>query len=227
MVAHTRLKTPTAVAEYIIAHNRNFEQAMENLAETFYQSVFELMDDHSQTLRGLSQNLNYHVKTKLHKNTQKLQTHKHNYQQSVNKQLAKATFMLEKKQLHLQHSCTSHIHQNEQALKHKTDTLNINYQNFISQQTEHQKRLKSSLSQQSSAAFKTNKQRLESMQQFIHLSNPVHILKKGFSINRINGKVISSIAEVDKNAILHTELMDGTIESKIIKTKKNEQETNL
>ncbi len=68
---------------------------------------------------------------------------------------------------------------------------------------------------------------LDQMKKLIQLADPKQILRKGFSITRVNGKIVRHIEQLDSNSVLNTELCDGIIESKIINTHKNEQETDL
>jgi exonuclease VII large subunit len=52
------------------------------------------------------------------------------------------------------------------------------------------------------------------------LSNPAHILSKGFSISLYEGKPLLKASDIPENAILETLLYEGKITSRVIK--KNE-----
>ena len=54
----------------------------------------------------------------------------------------------------------------------------------------------------------------------IELLKPENLLKKGYSLSYINGRIVSDIDNIKEGDILTTKLNKGEIESKIIKTKK-------
>jgi len=54
----------------------------------------------------------------------------------------------------------------------------------------------------------------------IELLKPENLLKKGYSLSYINGRIISDVNSIKEGDVLITKLFKGEIESKIIKTKK-------
>lgn len=65
-----------------------------------------------------------------------------------------------------------------------------------------------------------NKTEFTSIQKSISNLDPVNVLKRGFSITRVYGKSITSVDALKEGATIDTQLYQGTITSKIIKTKK-------
>ena len=55
----------------------------------------------------------------------------------------------------------------------------------------------------------------------LEILNPITTIKRGYSITKKEGLVISSIDNVEKNDILKTELIDGYIECKVLEKTKN------
>lgn len=55
IVAHQSLKTPTAVAEYLILHNMQFEASILDLGREIHHQVQELIHDNSKALSNTSQ----------------------------------------------------------------------------------------------------------------------------------------------------------------------------
>ena len=58
--------------------------------------------------------------------------------------------------------------------------------------------------------------KLETIEAKLNLLNPENILKKGYSLTLIDGKIVKSVKEVSKGAILTTKLSDGNIMSEVI-----------
>ncbi len=52
--------------------------------------------------------------------------------------------------------------------------------------------------------------------------NPLLTLKRGYSIVKVDNKVISSIKKVKKDEILNIELEDGMMDAKIINVKEKD-----
>ncbi len=65
------------------------------------------------------------------------------------------------------------------------------------------------------------------MEHLLQLADPRQILKRGYSITRVNGKIVRQLEDVEDNSQICTEIFDGKIESLIIKKNNNEQETDL
>ena len=49
--------------------------------------------------------------------------------------------------------------------------------------------------------------------------SPENVLKRGYSITRMNGKAVKTIATIKPEDVLHTIVMDGTIVSKVVDSK--------
>ena len=58
--------------------------------------------------------------------------------------------------------------------------------------------------------------KLETIEAKLNLLNPENILKKGYSLTLIDGRIVKSVKEVSKGAILTTKLSDGNIMSEVI-----------
>ncbi|RMD72643.1 MAG: exodeoxyribonuclease VII large subunit, partial [Bacteroidetes bacterium] len=57
MVAHTRLKTPTAAADWLIRHNMHFEMELQVIEERLREAARFLLQDQRQTLERLHRRL--------------------------------------------------------------------------------------------------------------------------------------------------------------------------
>ena len=218
-VAHTHLKTPTAVAESVIAHNRSFEDEVDTMIETLNHYALNLVDTHKEQLGHLSRNLSYSAQQKMHKNSQGLMQQSHNYQQAVKTRLTKADFRLDKIKFILKHDIKIKLHQVDQNLDQIFNNIIKEGKNFIQFHQNKTKQNISSLAKHSQNNLQSNIRTVKQIEHLVYLSNPKQILKKGFSITRVNGKVLRSVKDIDNKSILSTELCDGILESKITNTK--------
>lgn len=74
----------------------------------------------------------------------------------------------------------------------------------------------------SSAANENNYDRqLQLLEQKVALLDPVNVLKRGYSITRVNGKAVTSFEALNEGDMLHTQLALGSATSIILSTQKD------
>lgn len=66
LMAHTSTKTPTKAAEMLIAHNRNFEEAVLSVQQHLVIRTFQMMNQHKELLTRLNQTIINSSKNLLH-----------------------------------------------------------------------------------------------------------------------------------------------------------------
>jgi exodeoxyribonuclease VII large subunit len=216
-IAHTHLKTPTAVAEHILAHNKSFEDELDSILETINHYAFVLLDNNKEHLGLLRRSLSYSAQQKMHTNAQVLLQESHHYQQAVKTRLTKADFRLAKIKLILKHDLKIKLHRSEQSLDQTFKKIIKESKTLLQSHHYKTEQNENSLTKNSQNTLLSGAKTIEQMEQLIHLADPKQILKKGFSITRANGKVLRSVKDIDKTSILSTELCDGILESKITK----------
>lgn len=226
-VAHTALKTPTAVAETIVSHNRNFEIAIENKVQALNQFAYELVDDQQLNLSHLSRNLSYLSQQKMNTYNKRLAHKDFQYQKAVNIRIRKAYHRLDKIKFILKHDLNIKFHQADAMLETKFQMIIRKSKTLLENQNEKLSKQEHTLIKGNSQTIKSNADRLEQIRQLIQMSDPKKILKKGFSITRVNGKLLRSIDQIKAGDQLQTELCEGKLESSITKIDKNEQKTDL
>ena len=64
--------------------------------------------------------------------------------------------------------------------------------------------------------IKENQAQLQHLERMLGIVNPIHILKRGFSIVRIDGKSVHKLDQVEIGAELEIQLEDGKVISKVI-----------
>ena len=66
--------------------------------------------------------------------------------------------------------------------------------------------------------FKDKYGELDNISRLINMADPIQLLKRGFSVSRINGKALQSLAEVKEGDVIETLLLDGKVKSKVTST---------
>jgi exodeoxyribonuclease VII large subunit len=198
MVSHTKLKTPTAVANYIIDYNLIFENDVLQCYEEIISHTKDIIKTQEMYLAGMSLGI-LKIKDKLSASTE-----------NCNKLYYR-----------LINSCNNLLKDNLQIIDSSTKRLSTIPLAIINLENKELERKIYGLRKLQSQYFINQKQKLEGLEQRIRLTDPKNILKRGFSITQIADKTISADTEIISGDNLKTILFDKTIYSEIVKHEKN------
>lgn len=178
LVAHTRLKTPTAVASFLIDQCNLFES---NLTEVFRDIIASA--------------------------SHKAQTH---------------TEQLKKNALMLYHTVTSGLSQRREQLNRYENTLLRLAEKRVTQQENQFKHLTQRLKFAIKNQIQLENTDLTIKELKIHLLDPNVLLKRGFSLTTHNRQIVKLAEQVKPGDIVEIRVGNGTLQSKIIDTIKDE-----
>ncbi|NSW44260.1 MAG: exodeoxyribonuclease VII large subunit [Bacteroidales bacterium] len=194
LVAHTRVKTPTAAAEYIIQKTAEYWQYINSLynnvtqySSEIIEKEFNKLEQATKTIRNV-QNILKIKKQQLWYNSEKI-----NWTVQKNLKKEQQSLLLLKRQF-------NNITKRVILLQHKQ----------LSQKV-HQ------LANVIKVQIKMNEQNLHHIEKTIDAYNPKHVLARGYSITMKNGKVVKAVDFIKNDDIIETILSNGKIESKVIK----------
>ena len=198
MVAHMRLKTPTAVAAFLISSLNNFENKIDGLFNQCIEMANEKIIDHKQVLEQLVGNFPFVIKDYLY-----------NENALIERKIYLTSNLAEKKiknEFHIQNVIVNNV---GTALKQLYLRQIFKLKQFAT-------------GTKSLVAIK-----LESAGSFLALAgntikhtNPENILKKGYSITLLNKKPLKDVSEIKKSDIIETRLLKGKITSEVINVSK-------
>ncbi|CAA9194872.1 Exodeoxyribonuclease 7 large subunit [Flavobacterium bizetiae] len=206
LMAHTHTKTPTKAAEFIIAHNRSFEQSilllqkniviksqqlfllnyqnLSGLKSTISNSARELISAHKDALGAINQNTINSSKTILY--------HKHRQLVNISHQIAGRPRII----------LYNRINDIENTIS--------NLKTFTNQYLRNQGTY------------------LGHYRASIRMISPENILKKGYAIIRVNGKITSNADTIDIGDTIDVVFSDTILKTTVReKTKYNGRETHL
>jgi len=193
LVAHTKLKTPTAVAEFIIGKFQDAESLAFELAERLEQSVKEIIYNNETKFEKILTSIVPFVYQSisseriLHERFQnRISIVSNNLLISRFSELANAMKSFEFATTVRINNSLSHINSISQILSKSTDLLT-----------------------------ESENAHLMSIEATCTLLNPENILKRGYSITTSKGKIIKSFKDVNKGEIIKTRLYNGEIESTV------------
>jgi exodeoxyribonuclease VII large subunit len=193
IVAHKKLKTPTAVAEYIIEKTAEFEEKLTDLNNT----ISTITTDHLQ-----------HQETKINQYVVLIE---HLVARKIERQANTLMIKAEKVKSKLAKFYISQeisLNALRNLTEQKTTRLLYSQQNKIAL-------YKDKLTYKSSLLLENQKGMLQNMENKNTLLDPANVLKRGYSITYLNGKKLYDIKSVSENDELITKLFHGFIRSKV------------
>ncbi|HCO68388.1 MAG TPA: exodeoxyribonuclease VII large subunit [Dysgonomonas sp.] len=192
LVAHTRAKTPTAVAEYLIRRMQYTASELADIQDSIISSVQEIVLENKTNLDSLFARFSYITKDMTR---DRMNTLLHYSEKLKN---------LSRIQL------TENITAYEMIRRRFSFVLKDNTREQRNLLSKYSERLKNAPSKQ----IQEEKHILNSIGQYLDLVSPDNILKKGYTLTLKGLKIIKSSQEVQKGDRLITRFHDGEIDVK-------------
>ena len=189
MVAHTSLKTPTAVAEFIINELREFELSIDDISRNIVSNIQELLDSHNHNIEITSLKIKQLSKQTI----------------ATNKQL------LSSKGQYLLRETRSIKNQKNKELSFLKEQLSYQAKRIVNRRLEDLGTYKSNLIINSKVFLEKTNRRLIQIDHLNTAFDPKQILKRGFAIIEQNEKIISKAKSINKSEKLKIIMHDGLI----------------
>ncbi len=106
-------------------------------------------------------------------------------------------------------------------LKHIVSSISWNSKTLLLKDKAELNGLQAHLIRFSRQNLKENQAQLQHLERMLGIVNPIHILKRGFSIVRIDGRSVHKLDQVEIGSELEIQLEDGKIISKVINKESN------
>ena len=194
MVAHTRMKTPTAVANFIIDYNAQFEEQVDSTSSEIFGIAKEFLMSSEMYLNNMTMSI-MKVRTRLSKDTERCDRIMSEIRTGLN------------------------VRMKEEDLKLNMigNKLETSPKRLISEQESHLNGIKELISRTTKHRIEKANEKLSFLEHRLTLNDPRTILKRGYSITRINGKVVTNDLETNEGDIMETLLYDGKVTSVVKK----------
>lgn len=191
MVAHTRQKTPTAVAEYLLDHFNNAENWLIEAIDSFSDTISVLVKDKGNELdRVLSKTIPFALK-KTANDRLKLERKMLQNFETINRKISSSKSFLINRIGDIHHHFNSNLYKHNQRITYLIDRIRIEpKKNMV-----------------------LANDKLNFLAKNLNALNPETILKRGFSITYHNGKVLKSAHNIKNGEKIETHLSNGKIYS--------------
>ncbi|MFM7024127.1 MAG: exodeoxyribonuclease VII large subunit [Flavobacteriales bacterium] len=193
MVAHKKLKTPTAVAEYLIGCFSAFD-------EMLIDAKFRLKDLLQQKLLCENNRI---------KDASNLITRKS--QSFINHQKMQLTGLTRD----LQESATRYLDKNKLLLLNRKQKVSVETSRLLKEREYQIKSLHQQLDAKSAIFLRYHLHKIQLIGEKVKLLDPAHVIARGYTLTYLSGKVVKSIQELKEGEQITTQFKDGKVQSKI------------
>jgi exodeoxyribonuclease VII large subunit len=219
LVAHTRLKTPTAVAEFFINGVERFYDRMLEMENEIVRLTRDSIDSRQEQLDSAASNLKYSVNAFISKSQVEL-TRKGNELQRNVKQFS---FQKEHELNSLQHQVKSTLLLWFAVSKNGLEQKRRNLKHVVNKSIVRQKAVlnhyKDLLAGRTEKVIFKEQERIHFHENTARLIHPENVLKRGYTITLKEGRIVKSAKQIDFDEEIETRFSDGTVRSKIVKNK--------
>jgi len=198
LVAHTSLKTPTAVAEFIITAVGEFDGYLDQLNSQLVEIASSQIEEWKDEANNLSRNIISLLKQRLSKEDQKIQT------------LA----------LLNRNSLKGYLYKNQQRLITAQDRVKYVVQHYIQNNKVQLAITQKNVALQLKIFLKEEKNKLEKFEGTNHLLDPARVLKRGYTLTYSRGMLIKSALQLKPGDTIESKWFDGTALSAVEEIKK-------
>jgi len=215
LVAHTRMKTPTAVAEFLISGALQFSQQLNDLEKQFTVSVNDQLEKNQDRLTDAADQLSLLVNQLIVKQTNRLNIDRIQLANHSERFLKKQFSELKGLTTNTKNKISIYVARQTHLLDQSGNQLNYTFRGQIVKNKNLLIQFQQLLKIRAVETIRAENKNLLQIQEKLRLVDPQNILKRGYSLTMMNGKILKSLQMVKVGDLLETRLSDGSIESKV------------
>lgn len=189
LVAHTRLKTPTAVAEFLIQRLLDFKQQLDYYFDSVADHFNEQMEMLNFQLSNSLQQLNHISREQISWNQQKL-------------------LMI---QTGVQNAAKQYFHDKNTLVRHLSTDFKRLARNGLTHESDNFERRSIRLKKWLNNYFHLKNDRLYFLEEKNHWANPQHQFDRGFSLVKQAGKIINDPSLIKSDEPIEMQMAKGSV----------------
>jgi len=217
MVAHSRLKTPTAVAEFFISGTERFYENLMEKKETVAHRTGMTLEAKYAQLGTCTGNLYNFVYKFIGKNNDYLVRKSSKLQHEVNRFSFNKKYKLNNLKHKLYTVMSVWYNENKTSLIRERNNLSGILRKYFSDRINACIRLRESLRVHYGRFMAKEQERINSNGKSVRLLDPANILKRGYTITLFKDKIVKSAEQLNIKDEIETRFSDGKVISKIAK----------
>ncbi len=217
LVAHTRLKTPTAVAEFLINGMGRFYERLQGLESEIVRHTRNVIDFQQKKLERMAGSLNFSVSEFINDKQAMLTKKGNKLQKNVNRFSFNKQYELNRLKHDLKTVVSVWKVEKRNKIEQKTQTLSRITAGLLTDQKVSLIRKQELIAVVSAKRINREAEKVHSKENIVRILNPENVLKRGYSLTLKDGKIVKSVKQLNLNDELETRFTDGQVVSKIIK----------
>ena len=221
LVAHTRLKTPTAVAEFFITGALRFRDLLIQKQNRLTDAVKDLLEGEQERLNDLAGNFSGSTGKYLLAERLRAQRAGQRLRHGVNKYAFKRKEELNQIRYKLSEKSQRATQRRKSFLRNKAFRLRLATKMQIEKSGTLTDRFKADIFRLAFSRTGSGRRQVRELEEKLRLLDPGQILNRGYTLTSQNGKIIRAVSQLSGDADLETRFSDGFVVSKPIKVKSN------
>lgn len=194
MVAHTSLKTPTAVAEFILGRTKSVADHLDSLSNTLARNVKLHLANADAELKNLAVRI----------------------PAAIALYIKEQSYVIEKTAQQLSSVVTTRVTSEKSTIANISTRLTASALQPVATQRLYVNNMILSLPRAVEVLIKNRKSHLQLLQTKVDFLDPRRLLQRGYSITTIDGKAVTDASVVAPGAVITTRLAKGGISSTVV-----------
>lgn len=215
LVAHTRMKTPTAVAEFLISGALRFSQELKELEMHFVELIGDQLENNKNRLNDAAESLNLLVNQMIVGHQNRLNIARIQLSNRSEVFLKDQQSELKKLIVDAKNKTSRFVTHQNHMLDQSGSRLNFIFRGQVQKNKNLLNQFQHLIKIQATELIRFEKRNLNSIQEKLRLVDPQNILKRGYSLTMLNGKIVKSVNQLKDGELLVTRLSDGNVESTV------------
>ncbi|HZL11369.1 MAG TPA: exodeoxyribonuclease VII large subunit [Prolixibacteraceae bacterium] len=217
LVAHTRMKTPTAVAEFLISGALRFSQELKELETHFSELVTDQLEENKNRLNDAAEQLNQLVNQLIVTQQNRLNIARIHLANRSETFLKDQQSELKQLTIGTKNKTSRFVTRQNHLLDQSGNKLKFIFREQVIRKTNLLSQFQHLIKIRTIEMIRSEKKELNSFQEKLRLVDPQNIIKRGYSLTMINGKIVKSVSQVTEGDLIETRVSDGTFGSKVKK----------
>ncbi len=217
LVAHTRMKTPTAVAEFLVTGVARFYERLLDMENEVIQFTRNIIDDEQNKLERIAESLNYSVSDFITEKEARLLRKGNKLQQNVSQFSFKKKYEINNLKHDLESAVSLWFVETKNRMEQKRRILKRVVGESLLKENATLIHYKDLITSQSKRMIFAEQEKIHINENSVRLLNPENILKRGYSLTLKDGEIVKSATQLNVNDEIETRFADGKVRSKIKK----------
>jgi exodeoxyribonuclease VII large subunit len=221
MVAFRNAITPTELGDFLIQAFHDFAVPVKDASKTIRNYAKNKLEHSNQALNSTVKLFKNVTSQRIGETKNKLSNASISVRSNVKYALQKERETITYSQKSILKSVKELFSLQNKEIKYQGETLGRTLKSDLKNKEFELNRQTQNLPRLVENILSKNNSNLKQLEQSIKLMDPVHVLKRGYSISLIDGKTITNESKIKQGTTLITKTYFGEIESEILKIKDN------